>query len=77
MKRVYFIDSAVGGRRLSEGDFPLSVGGAGSDIVLKDTSESVVLAHIALSSGHAYVQPANKTVELFHNHEYIATSAWL
>ncbi|MCP4048782.1 MAG: PEGA domain-containing protein, partial [Gammaproteobacteria bacterium] len=77
MKRVYFIDSVAGGRRLSEGDFPLSVGGAGSDIVLKDTSESVVLAHIALSSGHAYVQPANKTVELFHNHEYIATSAWL
>ena len=77
MKRVYFIDSVTGTRRLNEGDFPLSVGGTGTDIVLKGTPEGAVLAHIALSSGHAYVQPANETVELFHNHEYIATSAWL
>ena len=77
MKRVYLIDSVTGSRRLNEGDFPLSVGGAGTDIVLKATPEGVVLAHIALSSGHAYVQPANDAVELFHNHEYIATSAWL
>ena len=77
MKRVYFIDSPAGTRRLSGTDFPLSVGGTGADIVLKDTSEGVVLAHIALSSGHAYVQPANEAVELFHNHEHIVTSAWL
>ncbi len=77
MKRVYFIDGATGKRRLSGADMPLSVGGSGADIVLKSTPEGLVLAHIALSSGHAYVQPANETVELFHNHEHIATSAWL
>ena len=77
MKRIFFIDTPTGTRRLTEADFPLSVGGASTDITLKGVPAESVLAHIALSSGHAYVQPAGDAVELFHNHEYISTSAWL
>ena len=77
MKRVFFIDTPSGPRRLDEADFPLSVGGSGADIALQETPADTIIAHIALSSGHAYVQPAVAGIELFHNHEYINTSAWL
>ncbi len=77
MKRVFFIDTANGTRRLNEADFPLSVGGDGSDVVFEEVSIGTVVAHIALSGGHAYIQPASTDIELFHNHEYINTSAWL
>ena len=77
MKRAFFIETANGRRRLTEEEFPLSVGGRASDIVLMGTLAETHVAHIALSDGHAYIQPANPDVELFHNHEYISTSAWL
>lgn len=77
MKRVFFIETASGRRRLTEEEFPLSVGGRSADIVLMATLAETHVAHIAMSDGHAYVQPANPDVELFHNHEYISTSAWL
>ena len=77
MKRVFFIDTQIGVRRITEADFPLTVGGSGADIVLQDALADTVVAHIALSSGHAYLQPARTDIELFHNHEYINTSAWL
>ena len=77
MKRVFFIDTENGARRITEADFPLTVGGSGADIVLQDLLADTVVAHIALSSGHAYLQPVKEDIELFHNHEYISTSAWL
>jgi len=77
VKRVFFIVTATGTRRLSEADFPLDVGGDGSDIVFEEVPVGAVVAHIALSGGHAYIQAANAAVELFHNHEYIDKSAWL
>jgi formylglycine-generating enzyme required for sulfatase activity len=77
LKRVFFIQTDTGARRLTELDFPLSIGGGAADISLPDVAEAVTLAHIALADGHAYVQPASVKVELFHNHEYINTSAWL
>ena len=36
-----------------------------------------VLAWIGLSGGHAFVQPADASVELFHNQQRISESAWL
>ena len=77
MKRVFFIETATATRRLTEADFPLSVGGSGADINLLDTEAATIVAHIALSSGHAFVQAVNADIELFHNHEFISTSAWL
>ncbi|MGB5292224.1 MAG: FHA domain-containing protein, partial [Lysobacterales bacterium] len=77
MKRLVFIYGDNGRRRVTETDFPLSVGGSGADIVLLEGMADTVVAHIALSSGHAYVQPTGQDNELFHNHEYIQQSAWL
>ncbi len=76
MRRVFFIETPGGKRRLDETDFPLSVGGNSADIVLQETLVDKPVAHIALSSGHAYIQPAAE-IELFHNHEHIDSSAWL
>lgn len=77
MKRVFFIETTSGRRRVTEEELPLSVGGRASDIVLMATLAETHVAHIALSDGHAYIQPSNPDIELFHNHEYISTSAWL
>ena len=77
MKRVFFVETPDGRRRLDEADFPLNVGGNAADIVLQESLPETPVAHIALSSGHAYIQPAATDIELFHNHEYIDTSAWL
>ena len=77
MNRVYFVETAGGTRRLDEQDFPLSVGGSGADIAVEGIADNTVLAQIALSGGHAYIQPADETVELFHNHEHLNTSTWL
>jgi formylglycine-generating enzyme required for sulfatase activity len=77
LSRFYFIEALSGERRLEEQDFPLSVGGAGTDVVMAGVDDNCVIAHIALSDGHAYIQPAGKTPELFHNHEHIISSAWL
>jgi formylglycine-generating enzyme required for sulfatase activity len=77
LKKVYFLAAPSGERRLYDADFPLTVGGSSADIELKGVPADTVLAHVALSDGHAYVQPAGDKVELFHNHEYIETSAWL
>jgi formylglycine-generating enzyme required for sulfatase activity len=77
LKRVFFIKENAGVRRLTEADFPLTIGGFGTDIFFPGAADGVVLAHIALSSGHAYIQPADEDLELFHNHEYITSSAWL
>ena len=77
MKRVFFVETPDGRRRLDEADFPLSVGGDAADIVLQESLPETPVAHIALSSGHAYIQPAATDIELFHNHEYIDASSWL
>ena len=77
MNRVYFLKSQNLQRRFDESDFPLSIGGDSTNIELKGVPAKSVLAHIALSSGHAYVQSAGEEVELYHNHEYIKSSAWL
>ena len=77
MKRAYFILHDNGQRRLAAADFPLTLGGHGCDVHLPGVGEGRIVAHIALSDGHAYVQPANQHIELFHNHEYLAASSWL
>ena len=78
MSRVFFIDAAGDEQRVGEADFPLSIGGSGQcAVVLPGVPADAVLAYIALAEGHAYVQPANTAVELFHNHEHVTASAWL
>ncbi len=77
MSRVFFIRDDNGEKRLDEADFPLTVGGADTDVVLPGQSADMVLAYIAMEKGHAYIQPIDEEVELFHNHERTLVSNWL
>jgi formylglycine-generating enzyme required for sulfatase activity len=78
MSRVYFILDASGKHRLEEADLPLAIGGAKqSDIVLPDVSPDSVIAHIAIADRHAYIQAADNSVSLFHNHQRLNESVWL
>ncbi|NIA01440.1 MAG: hypothetical protein GWP13_01525, partial [Planctomycetia bacterium] len=78
MSRVYLIQDARGERRVSEVDMPLSVGGGQhADIVLPDAGEKVRVAYIAVTDGHAFIQPDDVALPLFHNHERMLDSVWL
>lgn len=78
MSRVYFVHDARGERRLEEHDLPLSIGGAEQDgIVLPGLPAAAVVAYIGLDEGHAFIQPAQTDLQLFHNHEHLAASRWL
>jgi hypothetical protein len=59
LSRYYFIDDARGQRRLNESELPLQVGGKTlGGIVIPDVGDEELLAFIAISDGHAYIQPA-------------------
>ncbi len=78
MSRVYYIHDQKGDRQVSEASLPLSIGGRECcDVVLTNLSADKVAAHIAISEGHAYIQPADDSLALFHNHEYLSDSRWL
>jgi formylglycine-generating enzyme required for sulfatase activity len=78
MSRLYFINDASGERQVDESAMPLRVGGAEqADVVIPGVSARTVVAHIALSEGHAYIQPAGKSPPLFHNSERLLESRWL
>ena len=78
MSRVYIIIDANGEHQIDEADLPLSVGGSNqANIVLLDAPPDTVVAHIALSQGHAYLQPTETKLSLFHNHQYLSESVWL
>ncbi len=78
MSRVYFIHDARGERRATEADLPLCVGGElHGDVVLQEVPTDAVLAYIAQTDGHAYIQPADTDEPLFHNHELLTDSRWL
>ncbi len=78
MSRIFFIRDARGEHRAGESDMPLTVGGAEhSEVLLPDAPSGSVLAYIALADGHAYLQPADPSYALFHNHDRMVDSAWL
>ena len=78
MSRYYFIDDARGQRRLNETELPLHVGGKTlGGIVIPHAGDEELLAFIAISDGHAYIQPAEDNHNLFHNNELLTDSAWL
>ena len=78
MSRDYFIHDAGGKRHVSEMELPLSVGGkARRGIILPGTADDQLFAFIALSDGHAYIQPASDHEVIFHNNERLTASAWL
>ena len=44
-------------RRLDEADFPLTLGGAGADIVIPGVADEDPAAFLALDEGELYAQP--------------------
>ena len=40
-------------------------------------ADDSVMAYIALADGHAYLQPADPSYPLFHNHQRVTESTWL
>ncbi len=78
MTRIFFIDAAAGEQRVNASEFPLGIGGAAQcAVVLPGVPADAVLAWIALAEEHAYIQPADDAVEVFHNHERVLASCWL
>ena len=78
MSRIYVVHDVRGERQLDEQALPLSVGGeAAADIVMPGVPAEQLVAHIALSDGHAYIQTADVDLPLFHNHEHLSGSQWL
>ena len=78
MSRIFIIQDARGEHRLGEAALPLVVGGtAQGDIVIPGVPAAAVIAHIALAEGHAYIQPAADSEQLYHNHEVLSGSKWL
>ena len=60
---------------LGAGDFPLSLGGAGADVVVP--SASATLAWIGLHDGQLFVQPADEAGVVLHNGTPVVGSTWL
>lgn len=78
MSRVYLVQDARGERHVGEADMPLSVGGGRHvDIVLPDAGDGTRVAHIAVADGHAFIQPDDVALPLFHNHQRMLDSVWL
>ena len=78
MSRVFVINDARGERRLDAQVLPLCLGGADAcDIVMPGTPADLQLAFVALEDGHAYIQPADAGLLLYHNHEQLNGSRWL
>ncbi len=78
MSRVYFVYDARGEHQLGEQDLPLAVGGSDQEgIVLPNLPADALVAHVGLAEGHAFIQPAQTDLQLFHNHEHLTASRWL
>ncbi|MCK5360824.1 MAG: PEGA domain-containing protein, partial [Gammaproteobacteria bacterium] len=78
MSRDYFIHDAGGKRHVSEIELPLAVGGKDRrGLILPGAAADQLFAFIALSDGHAYIQPAGENEIIFHNNERLTASAWL
>ena len=78
MSRILFVHDARGERQLDEQALPLSIGGeAAGDIVMPGVSADRLVAYIAAADGYAYIQSADASMQVFHNHEHLRGSRWL
>ena len=76
--RNYFLFDADGQKTLDELQLPIRVGGkTHAGIVVPGVADDQLVATIALEDGHAYIQPAEVVVSIFHNDERLTDSAWL
>jgi formylglycine-generating enzyme required for sulfatase activity len=70
------IREPLGERRLPDHELPVSIGGAGSDIVVPAPSAGP-LAWIGAQDGQLFLQPVSPDVSVLHNGARIAGSTWL
>ena len=78
MKRDYFIYDADSEGKLTELELPIRVGGTKqTGIVIPGIADDQLIALIALADGHAYIQPTESDLTIFHNDERLTDSAWL
>jgi formylglycine-generating enzyme required for sulfatase activity len=78
LSRLFIVTDARGEHRYEASQLPLSVGGGEvADIVAPGCRPDQIIAYVALSDGHAYIQPADPALKLFHNFEHLDFSAWL
>ena len=78
MSRLFVVHDARGERQLDEQALPLSVGGeAAGDIAMPGMPADQVVAYIAAKDGYAFIQAADETSLLYHNHEQLSGSRWL
>jgi len=78
LSREYFIDDALGQRRIAESALPLNIGGKSQrGIVLPGVSGNQLAAYLAVSDGHVYIQPASAESPVFLNDDRLSDSAWL
>jgi len=78
LSRIYRIHDAGGERQIGEQDLPLAVGGTSAGgIAIPGLPAAALVAHIGLDAGHAFIQPVQTDVWLFHNHEHLTSSKWL
>jgi formylglycine-generating enzyme required for sulfatase activity len=78
LSRLFVVQDARGERQLDEQALPLSVGGkTAGDIEMPGVPADHVVAYIAAKDGYAFIQAADQTSLLFHNHERLSGSHWL
>jgi len=65
----------LGERRLAAGDFPLSLGGAGSGVILPGAGG--VLAWLGLHDAQLFLQPSGAAERVLHNGTPVTDSVWL
>ena len=76
MSAQLIIREPLGERRLPDQDLPVSIGGAGSDIVVPAPGPGP-LAWIGAQDGQLFLQPVAADVSVLHNGTRIAGSTWL
>jgi formylglycine-generating enzyme required for sulfatase activity len=70
------IREPLGDRRLTDDALPMSIGGAGSDVVVPAAAAGP-LAWIGAQDGQLFLQPASTESAVLHNGARIAGSTWL
>jgi len=78
LNRLFIVTDERGERQLQAQALPLQLGGEQvGDIVMPGIPAGQLLGHIALSDGHAFLQSADDSLPLYHNHERLSGSCWL
>ncbi len=76
MSAQLIIREPLGERRLLDDELPVSIGGAGSDIVVPAPAPGP-LAWIGAQDGQLFLQPVSSDASVLHNGARIAGSTWL